>query len=81
MTSALNGGDEWSASRPGRALPLRKDSLYPLDRRLGGPQSLSEHRGYRKNPFAFAGDRTSIETRRYPAQSDSCGSFSTVVSE
>jgi hypothetical protein len=27
---------------------------------LGGPQSRSEHRGYRKNPFASAGDRTSI---------------------
>jgi hypothetical protein len=25
---------EWSASRPGRALPPRKDSWYPLDRRI-----------------------------------------------
>jgi hypothetical protein len=33
--SALDGG-EWSASRPGRALPP-----VPLDRRLGGPQSRS----------------------------------------
>jgi hypothetical protein len=31
---------EWSASRPGR-----KDPRYPLYKRLGGPQSRSEHRG------------------------------------
>jgi hypothetical protein len=43
-TSALNGG-EWSASRPGRALPPGKDPRYPLDRRLGGPQSRSGRRG------------------------------------
>jgi len=42
LTSALDGG-EWSASRPGRALPLGKDLRYPLDRRLGGPQSWSGH--------------------------------------
>jgi hypothetical protein len=28
--------DEWSASRPGRALPPGKDPPPPLDRRLGG---------------------------------------------
>jgi hypothetical protein len=33
--SAIEGG-EWSASRPGRALPRGKDPRYPLDRRLGG---------------------------------------------
>jgi hypothetical protein len=43
-TSALDGG-EWSASRPGRALPPGKDPRYPLYRRLGGPQSRSGHRG------------------------------------
>jgi hypothetical protein len=43
-TSALDRG-EWSASRPGRALPRGKDPQYPLDRRLGGPQSRSGHRG------------------------------------
>jgi len=32
---------EWSASRPGRALSRGKDPRYPLDRRLGGPQSRS----------------------------------------
>jgi hypothetical protein len=46
-TSVLDGG-EWSASRPGRALPPGKGPRYPLDRRLGGPQSRSGHRGYRK---------------------------------
>jgi hypothetical protein len=44
LTSALDRG-EWSASRPGRALPQRKDPRYPLYRRLGGPQSRSGHRG------------------------------------
>jgi hypothetical protein len=44
LTSALDGG-EWSASRPGRALPWGKDPRYPLYRRLGGPQSRSGHRG------------------------------------
>jgi hypothetical protein len=38
LTSALEGS-EWSASHPGRALPLGNDPLYPLDRRLGGLQS------------------------------------------
>jgi hypothetical protein len=44
LTSALDGG-EWSASRPGRALPPGKEPRYPLDRRLGGPQSRSGCRG------------------------------------
>jgi hypothetical protein len=38
LTSALDGG-EWSASRPGPALPQGKDPRYPLYRRLGRPQS------------------------------------------
>jgi hypothetical protein len=44
LSSTLDGG-EWSASRPGRALPQRKDPRYPLDRRLGGPYSWSGHEG------------------------------------
>jgi hypothetical protein len=44
LTSALDGG-EWSASRPGRALPRGNDPWYPLYRRLGGSQSRSGHRG------------------------------------
>jgi hypothetical protein len=39
-TSALDEG-EWSASRPGRAVPPEKDIRYPLYMRLGGPQSRS----------------------------------------
>jgi hypothetical protein len=54
LTSALDGG-EWSASRPCRALPRGKDPRYPLYRRVGGPQSRSGHRGYRKNPLPLPG--------------------------
>jgi hypothetical protein len=46
-TTALDG-DEWSASLPGCALPPGKGPRFPLDRRLGGPQSRSWHRGLRK---------------------------------
>jgi hypothetical protein len=42
-TSALDGG-EWSASWQ-RFTPQGKDLQYPLDRRLGGSQSWSGHRG------------------------------------
>jgi hypothetical protein len=52
MTSALDAG-QWSASRPGRALPRGKDPLYPLDRRLGELQSRSGHGGLWKNPFCL----------------------------
>jgi hypothetical protein len=44
LTSALDGG-EWSASRPGRALPPGKGPRYPLYRRLDGSQGRSGHRG------------------------------------
>jgi hypothetical protein len=53
-------GGVLSASRPGRDLPPGKGPRYPLDRRLGGSQSWSGHRVFRKNPLASAGDRTSI---------------------
>ena len=39
MAAALQG-DEWSAARSGRNLPPGK-TLYPLYRRLGGPQGRS----------------------------------------
>jgi hypothetical protein len=45
-TSALDGG-KWSASRLGRALPPGIDPRYPLDRRLGGPESRSGRRARR----------------------------------
>jgi hypothetical protein len=59
LTSAVGRG-VWSASRPGRALPTGKHPRYPLYRRLGVPQSWSGHRGYGKNPFTSAGDRTPV---------------------
>jgi hypothetical protein len=48
LTSVLDG-DEWSASLPGRFIPRVKSPLYPLDRRLGGPQSRSGRGGEGKN--------------------------------
>jgi hypothetical protein len=65
MTSALDRG-KWSGRRPGRALPPGKGPRYPLYRRLGMPQSRSGHRGYKKNPLASAGDRTSIARSSSP---------------
>ena len=38
-TSTLDGGG-WSTPRPGRFTP-RKETRYPLNKRLGGPQGLS----------------------------------------
>jgi hypothetical protein len=46
---------EWSVSRPGRALAPGKDPRYPLDRKLGGPQSRSGHRGQSKNLLPLLG--------------------------
>jgi hypothetical protein len=47
LTPALDGG-EWSALRPGH-YPQRKSSWYPLDRRLGEPQSRSGWGNEEKN--------------------------------
>jgi hypothetical protein len=55
LTSA-QGGDEWSASRPGLFIPQRDRPRYPLDRRLDGPQSRSRRCGAEKN-LAPAGIR------------------------
>jgi hypothetical protein len=56
FTTSVLDGDEWSASRPGSAFTSReKDPRNPLYRRLGGPQSRSGHRGYRKNPLSLSG--------------------------
>jgi hypothetical protein len=50
LTAALDGG-EWSASRPAAYTPRERASLwYPLDRRLGGPQSRSGRSCEEKNP-------------------------------
>jgi hypothetical protein len=40
---------------PAALYPRGKDPRYPLCRRLGGPQSRSGHRGYRKNPLPLPG--------------------------
>jgi hypothetical protein len=37
------------------ALPQGKNPLYPLDRRLGGPQNRSGHDGEEKNSHAPPG--------------------------
>jgi hypothetical protein len=58
-TSALDGVSG-QRHAPAAFYPRGKDPRYLLDRRLSGPQSRSGHRGYRKNPFASVGDRTSI---------------------
>jgi hypothetical protein len=62
LTLALDGG-EWSASCPGRALALGKGPLVPI---VQEAESQSGQRGYRKNPFASAGDRTSIAQSSSP---------------
>jgi hypothetical protein len=48
LTPALVGG-EWSASRRGRFTPWGKSPRYPLNIRLGGPQSRSGRHGEVKN--------------------------------
>jgi hypothetical protein len=56
MTLAL-GSHEWLASRPGHALPPGKDPRFPLDRRLGGPQSWSGLEELEEKSVVSAGDR------------------------
>jgi hypothetical protein len=50
LISALDGG-EWSVSRPRRFISGEKAPLYPLDRRLGGPQRRSGRRGESSRPY------------------------------
>jgi hypothetical protein len=40
---------------PAALYPRRKDPWYTLDRRMGGPQSWSGHRGQRKNLLPLPG--------------------------
>jgi hypothetical protein len=58
LTSVVNG-DEWSVSCSGCTLSPGKDPLFPLYRRLGGPQSWSGHR-LEEEYFSCAGDRTLV---------------------
>jgi hypothetical protein len=64
-TSALDGG-EWSASRPGRALPPGKGPPAPLLQEAGwAPEPVWTQRLEEKS-FAPAGDRTSIARSSSP---------------
>jgi hypothetical protein len=56
LTSAIAGG-EWSASRSDHFTPGERAPRYPLDRRLGGPQSRSGRRG-EKEILDHTGTRT-----------------------
>jgi hypothetical protein len=62
LTLALDRG-EWSASRPGCAIPPAKDPWYTLDRRLGGSQLVWTQR-LQEKLFVPAGDRTPIVIRK-----------------
>jgi hypothetical protein len=47
---------------PAALYPRRKDPRYPLNRRLGGPQSRSGRRGQKKSPLPLSGiDRPIVQ--------------------
>jgi len=48
LASVLDGG-EWSASRPWAPYTHGKSPWYPLERRMGGPESRSGQGGQEKN--------------------------------
>jgi hypothetical protein len=59
LTSALDGG-EWSASRPGRALPPGKDPPVPIEQEDGwAPEPVWTQRLEEKSS-ASVGDRTPV---------------------
>jgi hypothetical protein len=53
-----------------------KDPRYPLYRRLGGPLSRSEHRGWRKNPLPLPGIEPRSPGRPVRSQTLYCLSYS-----
>jgi hypothetical protein len=63
LTSELDGG-EWSALRPGRFYPYGNNHKYPLDSRLGGPQSWSGHGVEEKNSQPLSGIEPRLSDRR-----------------
>jgi hypothetical protein len=65
-TSALDGVSG-QRHAPAALYPRGKDPRYPLDRKLGGPQSRSWHGGYRKNPLPLPGIEPLLSGR--PARS------------
>jgi hypothetical protein len=50
LNLGTSGGD-WSASRPGRVKPRGMRPCYPLNKRLGGPQSWSGRGGDEQTPY------------------------------
>jgi hypothetical protein len=64
-TSALDGG-EWSASRPGRALPLGKGHLVPIVHEAGWALQVVWTQRIEEKFLASAGDRTSIARSSSP---------------
>jgi hypothetical protein len=65
LTSAVDGG-EWSASRPGRALPPGKGPPVPIVQEAGwAPQPVWTQRLEEKS-LAFAGDRNPIARSSSP---------------
>jgi hypothetical protein len=58
LTSELDGG-EWSASRPGRALPPGKEPAVPIVQEAGWAPELVQTQMQLKS-FASVGDRTPV---------------------
>jgi hypothetical protein len=73
-TSALEGG-EWLTSRPGRALDSGEGQPVPIDMRLGGHQSWSGHRGYRKNTLLMSGIEPRLHCHSARSQTLYCLSY------
>jgi hypothetical protein len=66
ITSALDVGGEWSASRPGRALPTEKGPPVPIVKEAGwDPEPVWTQRSEEKSA-ASAGDRTLIARSSSP---------------
>jgi hypothetical protein len=59
LTSALDGG-EWSASRPGRALPPGKGPPVPIEQEAGWAPEPVWTQGLEEKSSASVGDRTPI---------------------
>jgi hypothetical protein len=62
-TSALDGGD-WSASRPGRALPPGKGPPVPIVQKAGWASEQVWTQRIEEKSFAPAGDRTPIDIKK-----------------
>jgi hypothetical protein len=58
--------DEWLAPLPIRALTSGKGPPLPIGQEAGWAPDPSGHRGYWKNPFAYAGKRTPIARSSIP---------------